>query len=64
MFLSNNPSSNLSSNSISWDDVVRERNRREDEGVARKFERFAYLGRGHLRTDIVRVIEPLWRKEE
>lgn len=40
---------------VSWDDFLRERMRREDEYVARKFARFANLGRGHLRTDIVRL---------
>ena len=42
---------------LTWADVIRERNRREDEAVARKFARFANLGRGHLRTDIVRIQE-------
>ena len=49
---------------LSWDDVVRERNRREDEAVAREFSRFANLGRGHLRTDIVRLKpERKWRDD-
>lgn len=40
---------------LSWDDFLRERWRREDETVAKKFLRFANLGTGHLRTDIVRL---------
>jgi len=41
----------------SWDDFLRERHRREDEGVAKKYTRYVYLGRGHFRTDICRVQE-------
>jgi hypothetical protein len=40
---------------LTWDEVIRERNRREDEAVARKFARFAHFGRGHFRTDIVKI---------
>lgn len=37
-----------------WDDVERARMKKEDEFVARGFAPYAYLGRGHLRPDLVR----------
>lgn len=38
-----------------WEDFLRERMRKEDESVAQKFASWAYLGRGHLRTDLCRI---------
>jgi hypothetical protein len=39
----------------SWQEVVANRNKREDDYVARKFAPFAYLGRGHMRPDLCYV---------
>lgn len=42
-------------NQPTWNDIVRERQRREDEPVARKFAPYRNLGRGHLRPELCKV---------
>lgn len=43
-----------------WDDFLNERMRREDEAVKLKFSYYASLGRGHMRTDLIRG----WKAED
>lgn len=37
-----------------WQEVVAFRRTKEDEIIRKKFEPYAYLGRGHMRPDLCR----------
>lgn len=45
----------MDKNKWSWNDFLAERHKREDEGVAKRFSQYAYLGKGHLRLDLIKV---------
>jgi len=47
-----------------WDDIETYRMRREDEGVARRWEDYTHLGRGWVETGASRRIEPDYLPEE
>jgi hypothetical protein len=38
-----------------WAEIEVERNRREDEAIARRYFPYKHLGRGHLREDLCNV---------
>jgi hypothetical protein len=43
-----------------WAEITAERNRREDEPIARRYERFKEYGRGHLHPEVCRWVRPDW----
>lgn len=42
-------------NQPTWNDFVRERQRREDEPIAKKYALYKHLGHGHMRPELCRV---------
>jgi hypothetical protein len=47
-------------NAVSWADVVAERQRREDEPIARRYAPYKEYGRGHLHPEVCRWVRPDW----
>ena len=43
-----------------WAEIEAERNKREDENIARRYFLFRDLGRGHLREDECRGVRRDW----
>lgn len=46
-----------------WEEVEAARMKREDEAVARKWARYAHLGRGHLQAELCRWVPERWEEQ-